>query len=105
MVSKIEKDECAEKKMMKYVYSSLNYPVEARKKRIEGRVTLRFAVMKDGKIEKVEVLRDIGGGCGEEAKRVIESMNSLPEKWIPGSQGGKNVNIWITFPVVFKLNG
>ncbi len=100
-----EKNECANKKLLEFVYSSLNYPVEARKKRIEGRVTLRFAVTKDGKIENVEVLRDIGGGCGEEAKRVIESMNTLSEKWIPGSQNGKNVNIWFTMPVIFKLNG
>lgn len=105
MVSIGEKNECANKKLLEYVYSSLNYPAEARKKRIEGRVTLRFAVTKDGKIENVEVLRDIGGGCGEEAKRVIESMNNLTQKWIPGSQNGKNVNVWFTIPVIFKLNG
>lgn len=104
MVSISEKNECANKKLLEYVYSNLNYPAEARKKRIEGRVTLRFAVTKDGKIENVEVLRDIGGGCGEEAKRVIESMNNLTQKWTPGSQGGKNVNVWFTMPVIFKLN-
>ncbi len=103
MVSISEKNECAEKKLLEYVYSNLNYPAEARKKRIEGRVILRFTVTKYGNIENVEVLSDIGGGCGEEAKRVIESMNNLTQKWTPGRQG-RNVNVCYTLPIVFKLD-
>jgi len=100
-----EMEECSPMRMMEYIYSILNYPVEARKKRIEGRVTVKFTVMKEGKIGNVEILRDIGGGCGEEVKRVIESMNTLSEKWIPGSQGSENVDVYFTIPVIFKLNG
>ena len=99
-----DKTECSTKKMMEYIYANIKYPVEAIKNDIQGRVTLRFTVNTDSTISNIEVLRDIGGGCGEEAKRVIESMNSLPLKWIPGSQGVRNVNVWYTLPIVFKLN-
>lgn len=99
-----DKTECSTKKLMEYIYANIKYPVEAIKNDIQGRVTLRFTVNTDSTISNIEVLRDIGGGCGEEAKRVIESMNSLPVKWIPGSQGVRNVNVWYTLPIVFKLN-
>ena len=41
----------------------------------------------------------IGGGCDEEAMRVI---NSLPD-WNPGKQNGHAVPVWYTVPVIFKL--
>lgn len=103
--TKAEKEECAGKKLMEYIYTNLKYPAIATENSIEGRVTLRFAVNKDGKIGSVEVLRDIGGGCGDAAKKVIESMNNMSDKWVPGKQGGRKVNVWFTLPVIFKLNG
>ncbi len=105
MDTKAEKEECASKKLLEFIYANLKYPPIATENGIEGRVTLRFAVNKDGKIGSVEVLRDIGGGCGDAAKKVIESMNNMPDKWVPGKQGGRRVNVWFTLPVIFKLNG
>lgn len=99
-----DKTECSTKKLMEFIYANIKYPVEAIKNDIQGRVTLRFTVNTDSTISNIEILRDIGGGCGEEAKRVIECMNSLPVKWIPGSQGVRNVNVWYTLPIVFKLD-
>jgi protein TonB len=103
--TKDEKKECADKKLMEYIYKNLKYPPIATENGIEGRVTIRFVVDKDGKVGQVEILRDIGGGCGEAAKKVIEDMNSLPDKWLPGRQGGRKVKVYFTLPVIFKLNG
>ena len=72
---------------------------------IQGKVTLRFVVNKKGKISDVKILRDIGGGCGEAAAKVIRSMNNMPQKWTPGRQGGRKVKVYYTLPVVFKLTG
>jgi len=102
---KADKEQCATQKLYEYIYSKLNYPAIARENGIEGKVTLRFAINKKGKVSQVKILRDIGGGCGEAAAKVIKSMNNMSDKWVPGRQGGRKVSVWYTLPVVFKLTG
>ena len=85
--------------LMKFVGSNINYPKKARKKNIEGRVIIKFVVEEDGSISNAKILRDIGGGCGKEALRVI---NSMPD-WNPGMQKGKVVPVECFIPVEFSL--
>ena len=49
------------------------YPEEARKAGIEGRVTTRFTITKEGKLTKVRILRGIHPLLDQEAVRVIGS--------------------------------
>ena len=86
--------------MMKYVRQNLRYPEEAKGKGISGRVFVSFVVEKDGSVNEVKVLRGIGGGCDEEAVRVVRSM----PKWTPGMQKGKPVRVNYNMPFFFKLN-
>lgn len=51
----------------------------------------------------ITLVRDIGGDCGNAALDVVESMNNMPEKWIPGKQKGAPVSVKYTLPVKFKL--
>lgn len=100
--TKRKKENCATQKLYEYINDNLQYPEEALKKEIEGRVTVRFAVRKDGSIGHIKVLRDIGGGCGEEAKRIVLSMNEMENHWIPGKQGGIKKHVWYTLPILFR---
>ena len=88
-----------ETKMMEYIAKNINYPQEARDKGIEGRVFIGMVIEKDGSVSNVRVLRGIGGGCDEEAVRVISSM----PKWKPGKVGGEPVPVSYMLPVNFKL--
>lgn len=85
--------------MYKYLMSNIQYPAAAREANIEGKVYVQFVVEKDGSISNVVVKRDIGGGCGVEALRVVRSM----PKWKPGKQRGKTVRAQFTLPVNFSL--
>ena len=85
--------------MMDYVAKNVVYPQEARDKEISGRVFVSFIVEKDGSIGEVKVMRGIGGGCDEEAVRVIKAM----PKWKPGKQEGKPVRVSYMMPINFKL--
>ena len=98
-----EKYDCAQKEMLNYIYKNVKYPAIARENGIQGRVVVQFVVEKDGTITDARVVRDIGAGCGEEALRVVNSMNSMPQKWTPGKQRGKAVRVQFTLPVSFKL--
>jgi protein TonB len=62
-------------------------------------VFVGFIVEKDGSVSNVKVLRGIGGGCDEEAVRVIKGM----PKWKPGKQDGKPVRVSYMMPIIFKL--
>ncbi len=88
-----------EAKLMEYVAKNVKYPQIARETGVQGRVYVNFVVEPDGSVSNVSVLRGIGGGCDEEAIRVVKSM----PKWKPGKQRGKAVRVSYMLPVNFKL--
>ena len=88
-----------EAKLMEYVGKNIKYPQIARETGIQGRVFIGFVVEPDGSVSNVKLLRGIGGGCDEEAMRVVKSM----PKWKPGKQRCKAVRVSYQIPVFFKL--
>ena len=85
--------------LMRYLQSNINYPANAAKNNIGGRVILQFVVEKDGSIGEVKVVRSIDPEIDAEAVRVIK----LLPNFIPGRQDGEPVAVWYTIPVSFKL--
>lgn len=85
--------------LMKFLGKNINYPTLAKESGIQGRVFINFVVEPNGSISNVKVLRGIGGGCDEEAVRVVKSM----PKWSPGKQRGKPVRVSYNLPVKFTL--
>jgi protein TonB len=82
-----------------YIGKNLKYPEQAVEEGIEGVVYVTFVVEVDGSIAGVKVLRGIGGGCDEEALRVVRGMPN----WKPGMQAGKPVRVKYNLPIRFKL--
>ena len=85
--------------LYKYLTENIHYPEQAKADGITGRVLVRFVVMDNGDIVNVEVARGIGGGCDEEAVRVVKAM----PKWKPAVSNGKTVNVQYSLPINFKL--
>jgi len=85
--------------LLAFITSNLHYPKTAMQAGIEGRVIIRFVVSKTGKVEHVEVIKGLEPSCDNEAVRVI---NLMPN-WTPGKQNGKNVAVYYTIPIVYKL--
>jgi periplasmic protein TonB len=85
--------------MMIFIAKNIKYPPMARESGIQGRVFVNFVVEPNGSVSNVKVLRGIGGGCDEEAIRVVETM----PKWTPGRQRGKAVRVSFNLPVRFTL--
>jgi len=88
-----------EEALFKFLGNNIKYPPIAKENGIEGMVYVSFVVMEDGSIQSAKVVRDIGGGCGKEAMRVVKKM----PKWTPGKQRGKNVRVQYNLPVRFQL--
>ncbi len=82
-----------------FISQNVQYPQLARENDIQGKVYIRFQVMKDGSIGEVQVIRGVDKLLDDEAIRVIK----LLPKFKPGMQRGKAVAVWYTVPVNFVL--
>jgi protein TonB len=85
--------------MYKYLGSDIKYPKIAKETGIEGTVVVTFVIETDGSITDVKLLKDIGGGCGEEAIRLV---NGMP-KWNPGRQNNTPARVQFNLPIKFTL--
>ncbi len=83
----------------KYLGSRLRYPAGARQNKIQGKVYIGFIVEKSGNLTDFKVVRGIGGGCDEEAIRVLKSSPA----WRPGMANGKAVRTSYVLPITFML--
>ncbi|MEI6696988.1 MAG: energy transducer TonB [Bacteroidota bacterium] len=88
-----------EKARIDFLVKNITYPIEAREAGIEGVVFITFVIEIDGSISNIKVLRGIGGGCDDEAVRVIRLM----PKWTPGKQNGKEVRVQFNMPIKFSF--
>ena len=88
-----------DKALYEFLAKNIKYPAVAKDNGIEGKVYIKFVVNEDGSVSQAQDVRGIGGGCDEEALRVVKDM----PKWKAGKQRGKNVKVWYTLPVYFKL--
>ena len=88
-----------DKAMYEFLAKNLKYPQAAQDSNIQGKVYVQFTVDKDGTIINPKVARDIGGGCGEEALRVVKMM----PKWKPGDQRGVKIRTQFNLPITFSL--
>ncbi len=85
--------------LLKYIATNTKYPLEAKEKGIQGRVIVRFAIMADGSVSKVTVLKSVDPSLDAEAIRVVSSLPAF----LPGKQGGKSVPVWYMVPITFAL--
>ena len=89
-----------EGELAKFLGANIVYPQMAKESGIQGTVYVSFVVDSKGKVTDVRVLRGIGGGCDEEALRVVRMMPS----WRPGKQNGQSVRVQFNMPIRFTLN-
>lgn len=78
------------------LYKKIQYPKRALDARIEGLVVVKFIVTKEGSVKNPVVIRGIGGGCDEEAVRLVSQA-----KFMPGRQRDKPVPVQYSIGIRF----
>ncbi|HEX8507820.1 MAG TPA: energy transducer TonB [Hymenobacter sp.] len=79
--------------MYAFIASELKYPALAKRNRIQGQCIVSFMLNADGTIQDLRLVKQLGGGTGEEALRVVRLLKfKKPELPIRAS-----------LPIVFKL--
>ena len=86
--------------LLKFLAENIRYPELARENNIAGNVALTFVINKDGSVSDAQILKDIGGGCGKEALRVV----GLMPRWSPGEANSHPVKVRFALPVRFRLD-
>jgi len=87
--------------LQRFLRDNIRFPAIAREAGIQGTVVVTFVIERDGSVSNVRVLRGIGGGCDEEAIRVVSMM----PRWTPGKQRGRAVRVQFNMPIRFVLAG
>lgn len=90
-----------EKELLNFIMKNVQYPEAAKKKGIQGKVLVRFAVEADGTVDMISVLQGVDPELDNEALRVVRS---LPPFEKPGIKDGKPVAVWFIIPINFALN-
>ena len=80
-----------------YMKDNMQYPPEALKKGIQGRVIVSFTVDKTGKIKDAKVIRSIHPLIDTEALRLIKNMPNRE----PAIKNGKTISTKQILPVMF----
>lgn len=83
----------------KYLARNLRYPSLAAEEGIQGTVYVSFVVKTNGSLSDIKIIKGIGGGCDQEAMRVVKKMPA----WNPGYQNGRKVAVLFNMPVYFRL--
>jgi TonB family protein len=96
-----EKRQCSNYNLVSFISSHLKYPEEAKKEGLEGTVIVSFVISDSGQVKDPYVLKDIGGGCGEEALSILQNM----PLWESGKHEGQKVNVKLNLPIKFTLSG
>jgi len=95
-----DKRVCFNEMMQKHIGDNFQYPEEAQKKEIQGRVSIMFTIDEEGNITNIRK-RGPDKLLEDEAVRII---SKLP-KMTPGKNKGKAVRIPFSIPITFKLGG
>ncbi|OFY87365.1 MAG: hypothetical protein A3F72_03960 [Bacteroidetes bacterium RIFCSPLOWO2_12_FULL_35_15] len=82
-----------------FIKENLEYPRQAQLSNIQGKVVVRFVVEPSGLVTNIGIDKSLGGGCDQEALRIIEMI-----KWYPGMNNEKLVRVQMTYPIYFVLN-
>jgi len=88
-----------EQAMFFYIYEEMNYPNKAIRHEIEGIVFVQMVINPNGSISNVKVVKGLGFGCDEEAKRIVKNMPS----WSPGKNQGRVVPVQKIIPIRFTF--
>ena len=72
--------------MAKYIAHNLKFPEAAKEREIQGTVRLSFVVETNGHVSNIVVVNSVGGGCDNEAVRLLQETI-----WIPAEKNGKYV--------------
>ena len=79
--------------MYAFINQELKYPIVARRNRIQGQCIVSFTLNTDGTLSGIKLVKQIGGGCGDEALRLVKLLKFNKPDYA----------VLTSLPITFKL--
>ena len=79
--------------MYAFIAQEMKYPIMAKRNRIQGQCIVSFTLNPDGTMQGIKLVRQLGGGTGEEALRVVRLLKFKKPEY----------PILTSLPICFKL--
>lgn len=99
-LAEAERKDCAVQELLKFIYTNIKYPAEAREAGVQGTVVSNFVIDQTGKVTAAKIVKGPDSGLHE---AVLKVVNEMPA-WIPGKKEGKIVKTEFNLPVKFKID-
>ena len=96
----LQQSKCFEKEMIKHIVRNFDYPKEALRKKIEGKVLVQFTVNKKG---NVVYIKKKGAENSDLLKKKAHRLIAALPKFVPGSHKGSLVNVKYALPIIFRV--
>jgi len=82
-----------------YKYIAQNYKIPHEKPiTVKGRIVATFVVEKDGSLNEIKIVKDLGFNTGNEAIRILK----LSPKWNSGKLEGQDVRVLFALPITIN---
>jgi protein TonB len=85
--------------LYRFIREAYVYPAGALKAKVAGQIVASFVIDKDGSVDEIKILKDLGYGTGEELIRVLKKS----KMWSPGMQDGRAVRVQFSLPLQLAL--
>jgi TonB family protein len=85
-------------KLETFIAKNIKYPETAYRQNLSGKVSLRFVVELQGRVSNIKVLSPVGGGCTQEAIRLLQLI-----RWMPGIKNQVAVRTFMNLDIQFNL--
>ncbi len=85
-------------KLATFITKNIRYPETAYRQNLSGKVSLQFVVELQGRVSNIKVLVPVGGGCTQEAIRLLQMI-----RWMPGIKNNIAVRTFMNLDIEFKL--
>jgi TonB family protein len=85
--------------LTRFITETARYPLRAYREGREGTVYVEVYVLPTGKLQVLSVEGQLGGGCEQEAVRVVNEMPA----WLPALRQSNPVKCRVKIPVSFRL--
>lgn len=86
--------------MYEYVMENFQYPEEASKRWISGKVEVEFTIEKSGDVTYVSILKGLGDMVDVEVLRLLKAM----PRWTPATRNGVPVRYKVSMPLNIKVS-
>jgi protein TonB len=89
-----------EEARLDFVKKNYRYTKFSFSQNVKGRIKLNFVITPEGCITRVSLAQTVGGGCDEEALRVLKLM----PRWNPGKLDGDPVPVAMSMFIDINMN-